>query len=213
MWQWPGAPTAAATCRRICHRLRAFCAKRMLLENRGGRHFHKLLGQITAGTRPDLLMIPGCTCFGKKVRKGATQCCQVAYIVECKITSDDRVHGAALKDDLTQHAALVSRLESCGFKVQLMPIIVGSSGMILAETHQHFAAIGLTATECMSEQEHHDTAIAYLRIRPSPAPTPRSNPRRAPKRKNTAGSTTLSDHTIHKWALPAASSVIAQSAK
>ena len=41
------APTAAATCRRICHELWAFCAWRMLRVQRRGRYFHRLLGQVT----------------------------------------------------------------------------------------------------------------------------------------------------------------------
>ncbi len=81
-------------------------------------------------SRPDLLMIPGRSCSGKRTRHGAARGRQVACTVELKVTSDDRVQGAALKEALTQHAALASRLESRGFKVQLMPIIIGSSGMI-----------------------------------------------------------------------------------
>ncbi len=110
-------------------------------------------------SRPDLLMIPGRSCSGKRTRHGAAQCCQVAHVVELKFTSDDQVHGAAFKEALTQHAALASRLESRGFTVQVMPII-GSSGMIRAETQNHFATLGLTAPDCLSlMQEHRDTAI------------------------------------------------------
>ncbi len=166
-------------------------------------------------------MIPGRSCSGKRTRPGATQGCQVACIVELKFTSDDRVHGAALKEALTQHAALASRLESRGFKVQLMPIIIGSSGMIRAETQKHFATLGLTAPDCLSlMQQHHDTAIAHLRrilqqyrVLPSPSPTPRSKPRRAPQRGNTAGLPTPPDPTSHKRALPATPSIITRSVK
>ncbi len=166
-------------------------------------------------------MITGRSCSGKRTRPGAPQCRQVAYIVELKFTSDDRVHGAALKEALAQHAALASRLESRGFTVQLMPIIVGSSGMIRAETQQYFATLGLTTTDCLSlMQEHHNTAITYLRkilqqyqVLPSPSPTPRSKPRRAPKRKNTAGLSSPPDPTSHKRALPATPSAITRSVK
>ena len=115
-------------------------------------------------SRPDLLMITGRTSLGKRTRDGATQHRQVAYIVELKFTTtDDRVHGAALQGALSQHAALATRLESRGFTVKLMPIIIGSSGMIRAETQQHFAALGLSPAESLSlMQEHHDTAIKYL---------------------------------------------------
>ncbi len=79
----------------------------------------------------------------------------------------------------------------------------------------------LTAPDCLSlMQQHHDTAIAYLRrilqqyrVLPSPSPTPRSKPRRAPQRGNTAGLPTPPDPTSHKRALPATPSVITRSVK
>ncbi len=55
------------------------------------------------------------------------------------------------------------QLESRDFRVPVVPIIFGSSGMIRMETKQYFAALGLTATKSLSlMQEYHDTAIKYL---------------------------------------------------
>ena len=124
-----------------------------------------------------------------------------------------------LQEALSQHAALATRLESRGFTVKLMPIIIGSSGMIWAETQQHFAALGLTAAESLLlMQEHHDTAIKYLhqilqeyRVLPSSRPTPK--PRRAPKLKSMNRSNTLPNPMSNKRAQPGTASVPTRSMK
>ena len=194
------------------------------LKDASGTETRQVLPEIVGAdyrqnSRPDLLMITGRTSLGKRTRDGATRHRQVAYIVELKFTTDDRVHGSALQEALSQHEALATRLESRGLTVKLMPIIIGSSGMIRAETQQHFAALGLTAAESLSlMQEHHDTAIRYFhqilqdyRVLPPSPPTPK--PRRAPKLKSMNRSNTLPNPMSHKRALPATASVLTRSMK
>ena len=102
--------------------------------------------------------------------------------------------------------------------MKLMPIIIGSSGMIRAETQQHFAALGLTAAGNLSlMQEHHGTAIRYFhqilqdyRVLPPSPPTPK--PRRAPKLKHEPLEH-LFNPMSHKRALPATASVLTRSMK
>ena len=196
------------------------------LADASGTETRQILPQIVGldyrqKSRPDLLLITGRTSLGKRSRDGTTLNRQVAYIVELKFTSDDRVHGAALNEARTQHAALASRLENRGFRVRVLPIIVGSSGMIRKDTQQHLATLGLTTTESLSlMQEHHDTAIKYLRnflqkyrVLPSPPPLPRSKLRRAPKRTLIASPNIPPDPAIYKRALPAAFSIVTRSEK
>ena len=196
------------------------------LADASGTETRQILPQIVGSdyrqkSRPDLLMITGRTSLGKRSRDGTTLSRQAAYIVELKFTSDDRVHGAALKEARTQHAALASRLESRRFRIRVLPIIVGSSGMIRRDTQQHLAALGLTTTESLSlMQEHHDTAIKYLRkflqecrVLLSPPPVPRSKPRRVPKRTLIANPNIPADPAMHRRALPAAFSTVTRSEK
>ena len=103
--------------------------------------------------------------------------------------------------------------------MKLMPIIIGSAGMIRAETQQHFATLGLTAAESHSlMQEHDNTAINYLhqilqeyRVLPSFPPTPK--PRRAPNLKSMNRSNTLPNPVSHKRGLPATASIFQRSMK
>ena len=69
-------------------------------------------------------------------------------------------------------------------------------------------------------QEHHDTAIKYLRqnlqeyrMPPSLPPAPQSKPRRVPKRTLIANPNTPPDPVMHKRALPAAFSILTRSVK
>ena len=196
----------------------------MRLTDASGTETRQVLPEIVGTdyrqkSRPDLLMIIGRISLGKRTRDGAIHHRQVAYIVELKFTTDDRVHGAALQQALSQHAALATRLESRGFAVKLMPIIIGSSGMIRAETQQHFTALGLSPEESLSlMQEHHDTAIKYLhqilqqyRVLPSSPPTPK--PRRAPKLKSMNRSSALPNSVSHKRAIPTTASILTRSMK
>ena len=107
-----------------------------------GTETRRILLQIVGSdyrqkSRPDLLMSTLRTSLGKRSGDGTTQSRQVAYIVDLKFTSDDRVHGAALEEARTQHVVLTSRLEIRGFRARVLPIIVGSSGMIRKDTHNY----------------------------------------------------------------------------
>ncbi len=104
-------------------------------------------------TRPDLLLVIGRKCTGHPEGATPLRNSPIANIVELKFTVNDRVHGRALADATNQHVRLRKHLETRGYIVKVLPIIIGSAGMIRTETQHQFEALGISAAATLALME------------------------------------------------------------
>ncbi len=139
------------------------------LQDRSGRATTRVLTLIAGRnieppplrpTRPDLLLIIRRNCTGNP--EGAAPLRNSLNIVELIFKVNDRVHGKALADATAKHVRLQKHLETRGYVVKVLPIIMGSAGMIRTETQHHFEALGISAAASLALiKQHHNIAIDY----------------------------------------------------